>query len=294
MKAYTGDEITLSGGGSGHHIGVQYRIGLPQILNPLLAQKDVFDEKIWCRSTTLAHHVGLFYGSPSLANNFPLTIGVGIEYGKINFKARIGNLADTVFNAVDADNDTYTAFLSYSITECASLHYVSVPLTLSLGQPRQDRISGYGQLTLAPSVCVAQNLIYSGTYNHHGHYSQLSGNEVDLYLDDMASLGFGNGFNINEVQKEVSLNRFVLMGRLAAGFYVPLCKTYNGNTSPCVFKVGVSMDFSLTSIAKDIGSDESMPEATYRLRQFNLLNGKGCRFVNPALEVGLIYILAKK
>ena len=260
----------------------------------MLSQKNGFGEEIWWKGTTLAHHVGLFYGSPSLTGNFPLTLGVGIEYSKVSFKAGIAKLADTVFNAVDVDNDIYTAYLSYNITECATLHYVSVPLMLSIGQPRQDRISGYGQLTLAPSVCIAQTPTYSGTYNHHGHYSQLSGNDVDLYLDDMASLGFGNGFNINEVQKQVSVNRFVLMGRLAAGFYIPLCKTYDGNTSPCVFRMGVSVDFSLTPIAKDLGIDESMPEATYRLGQSNLLNGKGCRFVNPALEVGLIYIFAKK
>lgn len=281
--------------GYGHHIGVQYRVGLPQLLNPLLSQEDGQGERIWTKNITLSHHVGLFYGSASLTKNFPLTIGVGVEYGKVGFAAGIGHLADTIQLAVDADNDAYTAYMSYdNISEKVVLHYVSLPITLSIGQPRTDRITGYGQITLAPSVCVANTLMSTGTYSRAGHYSQLAGCDVDLYLDDMPSLGYGNGYRVSEVQKEVAVSRFVLMGRLAAGVYLPLCNTGKGKTCPCVFKMGVSVDFSLTPIAKELDTEAAMPESTYRLGQYNLLNGKGCRFVNPVLEVGLIYIIEKK
>lgn len=282
-------------GGSGHHIGVQYRVGLPQLLNPLLSQEDGQGKRIWTKNITLSHHVGLFYGSASLTKNFPLTIGVGVEYGKVAFAAGIGHFADTIQQAVDADNDIYTAYMSYdNISENVALHYVSLPITLSIGQPRTDRITGYGQITLAPSVCVANTLMTTGTYNRAGYYSQLAGCDVDLFLDDMPSLGYGNGYRVSEVQKEVEVSRFVLMGRLSAGFYLPLCNTGKGKTCPCVFKMGVSVDFSLTSIAQELDTEAAMSESVYRLGQYNLLNGKGCRFVNPVLEVGLIYIIEKK
>ena len=281
--------------GYGHHIGVQYRVGLPQLLNPLLSQEDGQGERIWTKNITLSHHVGLFYGSASLTKNFPLTIGVGVEYGKVAFAAGIGHFADTIQQAVDADNDTYTAYMSYdNISENVALHYVSLPITLSMGQPRTDRITGYGQITLAPSVCVANTLMTTGTYNRAGYYSQLAGCDVDLFLDDMPSLGYGDGYRVSEVQKEVEVSRFVLMGRLSAGFYMPLCNTGKGKTCPCVFKMGVSVDFSLTPIAKELDTEAAMSESVYRLGQYNLLNGKGCRFVNPVLEVGLIYIIEKK
>lgn len=276
------------------HIGLQYRIGLPQLLNPLLAQMDDQGEKIWSRNLTLSHHVGLFYGTASLVENFPLSIGVGVEYDQLRFKAGIGHLDNTIQQAMDADNDPYTAYLSYdNVLEDITLRYVSIPVSLSFGQPYMDRISGYGQFTIAPSICVAQKLSSSGIYSLAGYYSQLSGSDVDLYMDDMSSLGFGSGFEVADVQKSVSVSRFVLVGRLSAGFYLPLCNLKKGKSSPCVFKMGVSVDITCTPIAKDLGNDTAMPEAQYRLQQYNLLNGQGCRYVCPALEVGLLYLIKK-
>lgn len=276
------------------HIGVQYRVGLPQLLNPLLMQLDGQGDKIWTRNLTLAHHVGLFYGTASLTKNFPLSIGVGVEYERLQFKAGIGYLYNTIQQAIDAEQDSYTAYITYNnVLEDVTLHYVNIPISLSLGQPCMNRMSGYGQFTLTPSVCIAQSFSSSGTYSHAGHYSQLSGTDVDLYLDDMPSLGFGNGFKMSDVQKAVSVNRFVLLGRLSAGFYLPLCNMKKGKSSPCVFKMGVSVDFTFTPIAKDMGADAAMPEAQYRLQQYNLLNGQGCRYVSPALEVGLLYLIKK-
>lgn len=281
--------------GSGHHIGVQYRIGLPQLLNSLLAQENGQGERVWTKNLTLSHHIGLFYGSPSLSDKVPVSLGVGLEYSRVNLAAGIGHLCDTIVAAVDADNDSYSAFLEYhNIVEKASLHYVSMPITLSFGEPRNDRVSGYGQITIVPSVCVAHSLASTGTYGRTGHYSQLAGTNVDLYLDDFAQLGFGSGFNVGEEQKSANVSRFLLAGRLSAGFYVPLCNTRKGNTCNCVFKLGVNVDYTFTTVAKEMAPDQSMPDAMYRLNQYNLLAGHGCRFVSPGLEVGLIYIIKKK
>ena len=115
--------------------------------------------------------------------------------------------------------------------------------------------------------------------------------EVDLDLNDPAlGLDFGNDILIGDREKAVSVNRFVLLGRLSGGFYLPLCNTHKGNTSQWVVKLGLNVDLTLTPIAKALDSDESYPDAVYRLNQYNILAGKGCRFVNPSLEVGLLYI----
>ena len=279
---------------SGHHIGLQYRIGIPFVFNQLLAQTDGESRKIWTKNLTLSHQVGLFYGSSSLSSKVPVTLGVGLEYSRVNLAAGIGHLNDTIGNAVDADNDSYSAFLEYrNVVEKVALHYVSVPLTLSFGQPRNDKVSGYGQITIAPGFCVAHTLSSTGTYDCTGHYSQLSGYDVDLYFDDFAPLGFGRNLDVNEGTKVADVSRFLLTGRLSAGLYMPLCNTRKGNTSQWVFKVGVNVDFSITTVAKEMASDSSMPDAIYRLSQYNLLSGHGCRIVNPGLEVGLVYIIKK-
>ena len=278
---------------SGHHIGIQYRIGLPIVFNQLLSQTDSRGKGIWRRNLTLSHQVGLFYGSPSLSDKVPVTLGIGVEYGKVGLAAGIGHLNDTI-DAVDADNDSYSAFLEYqNIVENVTLHYVSVPLTLSFGQPRNDRVSGYGQISLVPSVCISHTLVSTGTYGRTGHYSQLAGHDVDLYLDDFAPLGFGSNLDVNKETKVADVSRFLLSGRLSAGFYVPFCNLRKKNTCNCIFKFGVNVDFTFTTVAKEMASEASMSDAVYRLNQYNLLTGHGCRFVNPGLEVGLIYIIKK-
>lgn len=279
---------------SGHHIGIQYRIGMPFVFNQLLAQTDGESRKIWTKNLTLSHQVGLFYGSPSLSDKVPFSLGAGLEYGRVSLAAGIGHLNDTVGNAVDADNDIYSAFLEYrNVVEKVTLHYVSVPLTLSFGRPRNDKVCGYGQIAIAPAFCVAHTLSSTGNYDCTGHYSQMSGCDVDFYLDDFSPLGFGSNLDVNKETKVADVSRFLLTGRLSAGLYMPLCSTRKQHTCQWVFKVGVNVDFSITTVAKEMASDSSMPDAIYRLSQYNLLSGHGCRIVNPGLEVGLVYIIKK-
>ena len=90
------------------------------------------------------------------------------------------------------------------------------------------------------------------------------------------------------------MNRFLLAGRLAGGIYLPLCRVQQGKTSPWVVKLGVKVDFAITPVSKGLPEDEHLPGATYRLNQYNLLSGKGCRFINPGLEVGIMYIFGIK
>ena len=98
---------------------------------------------------------------------------------------------------------------------------------------------------------------------------------------------------MNEETKVADVSRFLLSGRLSAGFYVPFCNLRKKNICNCIFKFGVNVDFTFTTVAKEMASEASMSDAVYRLNQYNLLTGHGCRFVNPGLEVGLIYIIKK-
>ena len=279
------------------HFGIGYRIGIPLFFSPIFSQKDASGQAIWNRRITLSHQVGLYWGSRSLVKNGSLSLGLGLEYSRLRFSAGIGHLSETLDGAVDADQCNYTAFLTYdNVVESATLHYINIPLTLSIGQPYNDRISGYFQLTLAPSFCVSSTLSATGYYSLAGHYSQISNTEVSLYLDDFQPLGFGSDLDLTkrESEKEASVNRFVLLGRISGGVYFPLCNLRKEKTSQWAFKLGVNLDMALTPVSKQLDADPSFPDATYRLDQCNLLSVKACRFVNPSLEIGIMYIIKSK
>lgn len=277
------------------HLGVSYSIGIPLLFNSLLDQKDISGQSVWNRRMTLSHQIGLYWGSRSLVSKGSLSLGVGLEYSRLRFAAGIGQLSDNALAATDSDLCSYTASLSYrNVEESAAMHYLSIPLTLSIGQPYHDRISGYVQFTLVPSFCIASTMRASGYYSLSGHYSQIDGNPVDLTLDEFSPLGFGRDMNLETRTKNAEVNRFLLTGRLAGGIYLPLCRAQQGKTSPWVVKLGVKVDFAITPVSKGLPEDEHLLGATYRLNQYNLLSGKGCRFINPGLEVGIMYIFGIK
>lgn len=287
------ETVTLSSGGP--YFGVGYSVGMPFVFNSLLNQKTDTEQPVWNRRVTFSHQVGLYFGSRSLVKKGSLSLGIGLEYSRLKFAAGIGQLSETLPNATDSDQCNYTAHLSYrNVEESATLHYLSIPLTLSVGQPHTDRISGYLHFTLVPSFCVASSLSASGYYSHEGHYTDLYGNPVELTLADFSPLGFGHDRLIDNNGRVAELNRFLLEGRIAGGIYLPLCRVQQGETSHWAVKLGVKMDFAITTVAKGLSDDALLPDATYRLNQYNLLSGKGCRFVNPGLEVGIMYIFGTK
>lgn len=275
--------------------GMGYSIGMPLIFSSLLNQKVYTGTSVWKRHVTFSHQVGIYWGSRSLVKKGSLSLGIGLEYSRLKFAACIGQFSDTVRQATDSDQCNYTAFLSYrNVEESSTLHYISIPLTLSLGQPYNDRISGYVQISLVPSFCVGSSLNASGNYSHKGLYSDLYGNSVNLTLEDFPALGFGSDREVAVNDKTAEINRFVFTGRLAGGIYLPMCRVQQGKTSPWVFKLGVKMDFAITPLAKGMSDDTMLPEATYRLNQFNLMSGDGCRFLNFGLEVGFMYVFGNK
>lgn len=271
-------------------IGIGYSVGIPLIFGSVLNQKDASGHSLWNRRMTLSHQLGIYWGSRSFIRNGSLSLGIGLEYSRMRFAAGMGNVSNTFDNAVDIDNDPYTAYLTYRNVEVnATLHYLGLPLTLSVGQPYNDRISGYFQLTLVPSFCMSSSLNASGNYDLAGYYPQ-----YDLLLEDFEDLGFRPNGSVDQRNESVSVNRFLLTGRLAGGIYLPLCRTQHGKTSPWAVKLGIKLDFSITPVAKGENENASFRDATAYLTQNNFLSGVGCRYLNPALEVGIMYVIGTK
>ncbi len=263
------------------HFGVSYSMGIPLLFSSALNHKDDMNQPLWNRRMTLSHQIGLYWGSRSLVRKGSLSLGVGLEYSRMRFVAAMTTFSDTL-DAVDEDNDTYTAYLTYrNVEESATLHYLSIPLTLSIGQPYHDRISGYFQLSLVPSFCLSSSYKTSGFYDLAGYYSQ-----YDLTLDNFDALGFGT-YSVGELDEDWNANRFVLTGRVAGGIYLPMCRTQQGKTSPWVMKLGIKLDFSITPMAKGNQTDGLFKAAT-------AYSSDGCRFLDPALEVGIMYIFGTK
>lgn len=272
------------------HAGAYYRIGTPWLINDLFNQKEG-SEKFWNRQMTLSHQVGVYWNSASFSDKLPMTCGVGLEYSRLKFSAGIGHLKDTLWRVEDTDGDFYTAYYTYSnVAENATLHYLSIPLSFSIGAPRTNRISGYFQFSLVPSFLIGDALSTNGTYSLAGHYDNLDGSAVDLYLDDFPRLGFGSNMPL-PMKDKASVKRFMMLGRLSGGVYIPLCNTAKEQTSQWALKVGVNLDMSLSPIAKQ--KDYVDFKSKYQLDQYNLLPGRGCWYINPGLEVGILYMFNK-
>lgn len=272
------------------HFGVNYSIGIPIAFGSFLSQKDISGQSFWKRRMTLAHQVGIYWGSRSLSKKGSFTLGVGLEYSKMRYAVGVGQFSDTLDNAMDNDHDNYTAYLTCrDLEERATMHYLSIPLSLSVGQPFNDRVSGYLQLALVPSLCLSSSLSLSGYYDLEGYYSAM-----DLTLNDFQPLGFGHNLRVGEIVTNSKINRFLLNGRLACGFYLPLCRTQQGKKTPWVAKLGVKLDFSITPVAKASTDPSSFQNATDYLSHNNFMTSGGFRYVNPALEIGIMYIIGTK
>lgn len=271
------------------HVGAYYRIGSPLLFNSLLNQKEG-SERFWHRQMTLSHQIGVYWNSASFSDKLPMTYGVGLEYNRMKFSAGIGHLNDTLRGVEDNDGDSYTAYYTYSnVAENATLQYLSLPLSFSIGAPRTDRISGYFQVSLVPSILFS-NLSASGVYSQAGLYDTIGGTPVTLYLDDFARLGFGpDSLQRKKPGEKDVLIPFMLSGRLAGGVYIPLCNTTKGQASAWVIKVGVNLDMGFLFSKQ---SETEHPKAKYHLDQYNIVGSGACYF-NPGLEVGILYMFNK-
>jgi hypothetical protein len=143
---------------------------------------------------------------------------------------------------------------------------------------------------LAPTLCFPSSLSAEGYYDLEGYYSQWN-----LTLSEFQPLGYGNNNRIETEIKKADVSRFLLTGRIAGGVYVPLCRISQGKTSPWVIKLGVKLDYSIIFKAKnDDSPSKDVFNATDYITQNNFLSSNGCRFLNPGVEVGIMYIIGTK
>ena len=283
--------------GTSQHVGAYYRIGSPLLFNSLLNQKEG-SERFWHRQMTLSHQVGVYWNSASFSDKLPMTYGVGLEYSRMSFSASIDHLSDTLYNQIDNDKDHYTAFLTYNnVNEEATLRYISIPLTFSIGAPRADRISGYFQVSLIPSFLLKDSLSVSGKYSCMGHYDTISNQWVNLNLTNFPDLGFVENQDIGGKRTNNSkvMNRVVFSGRLSGGVYIPLCNTAKGQTSKWVVKLGANLDLSGPyKMRKKIESEPSkINNLDQYLSLYKIFSGSGSWSVNPSLEFGILYMFNK-
>lgn len=283
--------------GTFQHVGAYYRIGSPLLFNSLLNQKEG-SNKIWSRKVTLSHQVGVYWNSASFSDKLPMTYGVGLEYSRLKFSAGIGQMSDSPYKFMDNDGDSCTAYLTYNnLRETATLHYVSIPLTFSIGAPRADRISGYFQVSLIPSFLLKDSLSVSGKYSCMGHYDTISHQWVNLNLTNFPDLGFVENQDIGGKRTNNSkvMNRVVFSGRLSGGVYIPLCNTAKGQTSKWVVKLGANIDLSGPyKMRKEIESEPSkINNLDQYLSLYKIFSGSGSWSVNPSLEVGILYMFNK-
>lgn len=280
------------------HVGAYGSLGCPWLMNELLNPKNG-ESPIWSREMTLSGQFGLYWGSRSLLPNFPLSLGVGLEYSRVRFVAGMGyyyKAIDSIDNVpiVDIDSDNYTARLTLlDVKEKATLRYLSIPLTLSIGQPYCDRISGYAQITFALSFRWKSLLSTTGNYDLEGYYS-----DWHLTLTEFPRLGFGSDQRIEVKKEELKVNGVLFTGRLAGGVYVPLCRIKQHETSPWVLKLGVKLDYSISPAAKKAEQEDNPSRvvfnATDYITQNNFLSGGRFSFLNPGVEVGIMYIFGTK
>lgn len=283
--------------GTFQHVGAYYRIGSPLLFNSLLNQKEG-SERFWHRQMTLSHQIGVYWNSASFSNKLPMTYGVGLEYSGMKFSAGIGQLSDSPYKFMDNDGDSCTAYLTYNnLRETATLRYISIPLTFSIGAPRADRISGYFQVSLIPSFLLKDSLSVSGKYSCMGHYDTISHQWVNLNLTNFPDLGFVENQDIGGKRTKNSkvMNRVVFSGRLSGGVYIPLCNTTKGQISKWVVKLGANLDFSIPyKLRKEVESENiNINNLDQYLSQYKIFSSSSSWSVNPSLEVGILYIFNK-
>jgi len=243
-----------------HSIGIEGGVGPAFMLDKMTAG--------WDKGVKPAWNVTLYYGTPRLADKFPISFEVGLGIRGLSF-AMHHNASVCTMDAVDADGDSFQAIYTYGeLSEKLKLTYFDIPIRLCIGQPAADRVTAYFKLGITPSIKVSSKFDGEGSYSLKGYYPQW-----DVTLENIPELGFGNDIDCYKVGVEPNVRKFVLWGNVAAGVYVPFGK------SGLVLNGGVKLDYPFMSLiqAKD---------------------GSSCQMENiagktliPSLNIGLTYTI---
>ena len=226
------DGVTMAKPAKTHSIGVEGGVGAAFMLDKM--------EGGWDKGVKPAWHVDMYYGTPRLADKFPISFEVGLGIRGLSF-ALHHNPSVATMDATDADGDSYQAIYDYGeLSEKLKLTYFDIPIRLCIGQPAADRVTAYFKLGITPSIKVSSKFEGEGTYSLKGYYPQW-----DVTLENIPELGFGNDINCYKDGVEPDVRKFVLWGNVAAGVYVPFGK------SGLVFNGGVKLDYPFMSLIKE-------------------------------------------
>ena len=245
-------------------------IGATLGMGPAFIGKSTPEE--WAKDVKMATQFEVYYGTPSLTGNFPLSVEAGLGFRTFKMSASLPEYT-TIIGGNDNDNDPFTGHYSFNnLKESLSLSYLDIPVRICVSQPLKDRVTVYAKAGLTPSVKVASNFNGSGTYNLEGYYPQW-----DVTLQDVDVLGFGENLPCyNDYKPE--LKPFVLWGNLAFGAYVPFKDT------PIELNAGMKFDFPLMSVGK-------APEGKFIPGSHAAMLSNGGKATIMSVELGIVYNL---
>jgi predicted nucleic acid-binding Zn-ribbon protein len=253
-------------------------IGFPFLTSDLIAND------FWEKKFSPSVQAYLSYETPQLAPKAPisLSVGVGVRYFKLsrNFK----NLDETINDLTDKDVDMYNLLSSYNnISENVSLTYLDIPLAVCFGKPNVHKVSAWGKIGITPSFTVGKKFSGDGTYTYSGYYP-----EWDVELYDIEELDFVTNAKSYE-NAEYSVNPFVIWANVSGGIFIPFSNVEKKKVSPWVLKFGAVFNYSITKISKTIENPDKA-DASYHIKNSNILGGSNTRLLSIGLEVGLIYV----
>jgi predicted nucleic acid-binding Zn-ribbon protein len=257
-------------------IAVSYSTGIPFLYSNLIKSD------FWDKNNSLSNQFNLIYEKPFGA----ISLGIGLGITKYKLKASFSSYEETINGLVDADNDTYDAICSYkNVKEDVSLLYMDIPISLSYGQPRVNRIGAYCKFGVTASILLQSKFNGEGVYNISGYYP-----DWDVEIHDVDVLNFNSNASSYE-NADYKEDKFVLWANLSGGVYLPLSKIKEGKNARFILKLGAKCDYSIMPLSKQI--QELFKGASYHIKQSNILSGKGTRILSPGLEISIIYMLAK-
>ncbi len=257
-------------------IAVSYASGLPFLFT------NIMKSGIWDKTNTMSNQLSIIYEQPLGL----VSLGLGLGITNLKLKAGFSNYEEIINGLTDADNDTYNAICSYKdVKEDVSLLYMDIPIVLSFGQPRVHRVGAYCKIGITASINLQNKFKGEGKYNISGYYPQW-----DVQIHDVDELNFKSDAPCYE-NADYKVNRFVLWGNLSGGVYLPISNIKEGKDARFILKLGARCDYSLMPISKQL--EELYKGSNYRIKQSNILSGKGTRILSPGLEISFIFMLAK-
>jgi hypothetical protein len=158
-----------------------------------------------------------------VGKDFGLYGGLGLSNYRTDYEVRdyinYDPLTDSLFVLYpkeDKDGDTYYELISASVTENASLTYLSIPLGIrySIGK---EKLRVTGQVGLEFSFLLSSRYNASGNSGHRGYYP-----DYHVVLYDLPDYGFYEG-DIN-TSGEWALSTFNLSTQVSLGAEMELTK----------------------------------------------------------------------